>query len=90
MKRFRNLLLSLAVAFGMFLPAAVSPANQVHAEEETAMYRLYNPNSGEHFYTKNSAEKDFDVNAGWHYEGIGWYAVSQKTEEPETQNEGEN
>ncbi len=38
------------------------------------MYRLYNPNSGEHFYTSNAGEKDNLVSLGWNYEGIGWYA----------------
>ena len=38
------------------------------------MYRIYNPNSGEHFYTSNKAEKDHLVNLGWKYEGIGWKA----------------
>lgn len=38
------------------------------------MYRLYNPNSGEHFYTASSGEKDSLVKAGWSYEGIGWIA----------------
>lgn len=38
------------------------------------MYRLYNPNSGEHFYTARAAEKDHLVSVGWRYEGIGWTA----------------
>lgn len=38
------------------------------------MYRLYNPNSGEHFYTANSVERDKVKKAGWKYEGIGWNA----------------
>ncbi|MCR5047831.1 MAG: hypothetical protein K6A37_02580 [Saccharofermentans sp.] len=38
------------------------------------MYRLYNPNSGEHFYTADAGERDFLINAGWDYEGIGWRA----------------
>lgn len=38
------------------------------------MYRLYNTNNGEHFYTKNQDEKKSLVNVGWKYEGIGWYA----------------
>ena len=38
------------------------------------MYRLYNPNSGEHFYTADSNERDFLVGVGWNYEGIGWKA----------------
>jgi len=40
------------------------------------MYRLYNPNSGEHFYTSSTEEKSVLVNAGWKYEGIGWTAPS--------------
>ena len=39
-----------------------------------AMYRLYNKNSGEHFYTANAHEKDYLSEIGWRYEGIGWYA----------------
>ena len=39
-----------------------------------SMYRLYNPNSGEHFYTASAYERDVLKKAGWHYEGIGWYA----------------
>jgi hypothetical protein len=38
------------------------------------MQRLYNPNSGEHFYTAKVAEKDNLVAAGWSYEGVGWVA----------------
>lgn len=38
------------------------------------MYRLYNPNSGEHFYTANATEKNNLASIGWRYEGIGWYA----------------
>ena len=40
----------------------------------TTMYRLYNPNSGEHFYTSNAAERDTLISVGWSNEGIGWYA----------------
>ena len=39
------------------------------------MYRLYNPNNFEHFYTANLNERDTLVRIGWgHYEGIAWYA----------------
>jgi hypothetical protein len=40
------------------------------------MYRLYNPNSGEHFYTKDETEKNNLYDDGWGYEGIGWEAPS--------------
>lgn len=38
------------------------------------MFRCYNPNSGEHFYTSNFIEVTTIVNVGWNYEGVGWYA----------------
>lgn len=38
------------------------------------MYRLYNPNSGEHFYTANVEERAYLVVVGWQDEGIGWLA----------------
>ena len=40
------------------------------------MHRLYNPNSGEHLYTKSLAENDWLVTIGWIAEGIGWTAPS--------------
>lgn len=33
---------------------------------EILMYRLYNPNSGEHFYTKNSVERLTLAQSGWY------------------------
>ena len=41
------------------------------------MNRLYNPNSGEHFYTADLEEKDALVSYGWKYEGYGWVAPSE-------------
>lgn len=40
------------------------------------MQRVYNPNSGEHFYTASIAEKKHLITLGWHDEGIGWIAPS--------------
>ena len=39
-----------------------------------SMHRLYNPNSGEHFYTAADNEKNHLVSVGWKYEGEGWKA----------------
>ncbi len=47
--------------------ATTSVATQV-------MYRLYNPNSGEHFYTADASERDHIVSVGWRYEGEAWTA----------------
>ncbi|WP_245811606.1 GH25 family lysozyme [Lactococcus fujiensis] len=41
----------------------------------TPVYRLYNPNNLEHFYTSSLNEKNTLVNIGWgKYEGISYYA----------------
>ena len=39
--------------------------------------RLYNPNSGEHFYTSDVEEKDALVKLGWHDEGTGWVSPKE-------------
>lgn len=46
----------------------------VASADPVPMYRMYNPNSGEHFYTKDASEKAILDRAGWRYEGIGWNA----------------
>ena len=43
------------------------------------MHRLYNPNSGEHFYTASAGEKDGLVALGWSYEGVGWKAPAKSS-----------
>lgn len=51
---------------------------RVYVLKANLMNRLYNPNSGEHFYTKDTNEKDVLVGLGWKDEGIGWVAPSKK------------
>ena len=41
------------------------------------MYRLYNPNSGEHFYTSSPVERQAVIDAGWSDEGVGWTAPTE-------------
>ena len=36
------------------------------------MFRMYDPNSGEHFYTGSIEERQNLINAGWKYEGVGF------------------
>ena len=38
------------------------------------LFRLYNPYSGEHFYTASIDERYFLSSVGWNYEGVGWVA----------------
>ena len=59
---------------------AGSPGYFTEAPDPTAaiaMHRLYNPNSGEHFYTASAQERDYLDKIGWNYEGIGWYAPTE-------------
>ncbi|GEM_PF-2938876 len=60
------------------------PAWSVEPEEYRgrAVYRMYNPNSGEHFYTKSWNEVQALVKAGWNYEGIGWVSSPVKNSHP--------
>ena len=44
-----------------------------------AVYRLYNPNSGEHFYTCGVYERDRVADLGWKYEGVAWKQASSGT-----------
>jgi hypothetical protein len=43
------------------------------------MFRLYNPYTGEHFYTSSAVEKDKLVKLKWKDEGIGWLAPVEST-----------
>ena len=61
---------ALMVTYGLGLESDAP----LFLELVTPMYRLYNPNSGEHFYTSNPAERSNLISVGWNDEGIGWYA----------------
>ncbi len=50
------------------------------AEGSNVMYRVYNPNNGEHFFTKNVEEKDHLVSLGWDDEGEAWTAPAYSTQ----------
>ena len=65
-----GLMMVLSIAMAVSGPAHVAYADEGSQE----MYRMYNPNSGEHFYTANSYERDNLKSLGWHYEGVGWVA----------------
>lgn len=71
MKTWEKIALSALAFVGFGLSASV-----VQAESWQDMYRLYNPNSGEHFYTANTNEKSHLQKIGWRYEGVGWVAPS--------------
>ena len=79
-----------AIAAAPAVRATAAPASPVGdqplAEDERLaarylnMYRLYNPNSGEHFYTSSKDELRQVCEAGWRYEGVGWVAPESGAE----------
>lgn len=73
-----KLLISMGIT-AVFSGVIIASTEIVRADDTTGvlMYRLYNHNSGEHFYTKDGTEKQNLVNLGWKYEGIGWYAPTE-------------
>ncbi|MGT2961258.1 N-acetylmuramoyl-L-alanine amidase [Streptococcus caballi] len=60
--------------------SATNTQAQSAAVTTLAMYRLYNPNSGEHFYTSNGYEKVSLVKLGWRDENVAWYAPTKGEE----------
>jgi len=46
------------------------------ASSNVNVYRVYNPNTGEHFYTTSAEEADTLDKIGWDLEAIGWVAPS--------------
>lgn len=73
MKKIIHFLCALVLSVSVIGTAKTTMVT-VHADSGIAMYRLYNPNTGEHFYTKEKWENDRNVSIGWQSEGIGWYA----------------
>ncbi len=51
----------------------------VPVTDEKAAFRLYNPYSGEHFYTLKADENANLVAEGWYPEGLGWVSASDES-----------
>lgn len=76
MKKFGKLLLFIICGFMTFLAFSLPvAADTINAQP---MYRLYNPNSGDHHYMTSAAEKNTLVKIGWRYEGVGWRSDEKK------------
>ncbi|MDH6365091.1 hypothetical protein M2139_002036 [Enterococcus sp. PF1-24] len=67
----KKIVISLLAIGGLFLFA-----EEAEAAGAATMYRMYNPNSGEHFYTGNTFERDGLFVKGWNYEDVAWYIDS--------------
>ena len=71
-KKLLSVLVAAALCCSLFpAPPVISLAADTTG---VTMYRLYNPNSGEHFYTSTVAEKDNLVSVGWTDEDDAWSA----------------
>lgn len=49
-----------------------------HSSLTDAIFRLYNPNSGEHFYTGDAKEVKGLVQLGWNDEGVAWHSSEEE------------
>lgn len=49
-----------------------TPDEKPNEVQIVSLYRLYNPNSGEHFYTQDLHEREVLISLGWNDEKIGW------------------
>lgn len=69
--------LGLATALGASL-LALSLSIGTEVKADATIYRLYNPQNGEHLYTTDRNERDvLYTKAGWGYEGEAWYAPDE-------------
>ena len=72
MKKFG---LVLAIAMALSLVFNVTPVQAAYSPEDyQVIYRMFNPNTGEHFYTWSADERAELYLKGWNAEGIGWIA----------------
>jgi len=79
MKKIIHFLCALFMLMSVFSVVKVQTV-AAQAEGTVTMYRLYNPRSGEHFYTSSDYEKANLLRNGWNDENVGWIApVSSNT-----------
>lgn len=81
------LLLSLFIinCIGLFQPVFALENEEVDCYSNVdfeILFRLYNPNTGEHFYTSNdddidTSERSLCIRAGWRPEDIAWTAATK-------------
>lgn len=55
------------------------PSTEGQQANERYIFRLYNPNEGNHHYTQNLIEATNLQNIGWIYEGVGWVSPDKGT-----------
>lgn len=65
--------LSTVMSMGLVM---MVPTLKAHTDDWVNVLRMYNPNSGEHFYIMNVSERNMLYLLGWNYEDISWAAPS--------------
>lgn len=63
---------AFAVKSSLAVKAAPKAAPKPVSVPKISIFRVYNPNSGEHHFTLNSNEITMLKRAGWRYEGVAW------------------
>ena len=66
----------MVCTLALAIPMMLTPTLQAKAADTTVpIYRLYNPDNGEHLYTTDANEtRVLYYEHNWGYEGIAWYA----------------
>ena len=76
MKKLIRILFVFLISLGLIAPNG----RVIAASDETvAVFRLYNRDTGEHFYTTNEKEAEIISTLGWLYEGVGWMAPKKSS-----------
>ncbi len=75
----RDYLISLGWKWEEPTWVAVLPTDSNAELEVNPIYRLYNENGGEHFFTADENEKNHLVSVGWKCEGIAFYSGDELT-----------
>ena len=70
---------AVAAAIAAMLALDATPALAANSGGHLTMYRLYNPYTGEHFYTADESERDAIAAVGWRPEGTGWVAPERSS-----------
>lgn len=76
-KSILTIFLTIIMVASALVPSSVAKAEVVGS---VPIYRLYNPDNGEHLYTTDANERDVLFNSyGWGYEGVAWYSATSGT-----------
>ena len=75
MKKKKLPIIMMVMFIGLCLLGAMGFGSKASAADldRHEIYRVYNPNSGEHLFTSSNHERALLINVGWKDEGIGFY-----------------